>query len=361
MTRANTIAASTARGQRPRGLPAFTLIEMVVSLTVITIVFLAMGSVMLLATKAIPRPDSPTNLRLEATDVLEQITSELQVATSIIAATDKGITFTVPDRDNDAVDENIMYQWGGVAGNPLARQYNGGNKITILPDIKGFELIYDTKEVVVTGEPVTSAEVVLASHDTVVNSQDYIVDQNHWIGQCLMPQNLPADALTWSATRVYISAAANGMPDGTALVQLRQDGPDGLPTDVVIEAYPMHEWDLSPLYYSWRGFTFSDVRGFLPGSCVSLVVKWQGGVSACYIQWDSKSGSGYFKTGNGEGHWSMDANKSMVYYLYGTYTTPGTTTVYNILRSVSMTLIPNSDPTSQARSSAVVLNQPQMP
>ena len=92
-----------------------------------------------------------------------------------------------------------------------------------------------------------------------------------------------------------------------------------------------------------------------------LVVQWQAGDKACFIQYDDKAGNGFFKTGNGGDSWDMQASKSMVYYLYGTYTTPGTTTAYNALRSVSMTLDPSDDKTSQARSSTVVLNQPKMP
>lgn len=360
MKRANTIANSKARGQRPRNLPAFTLIEMVVSLSVISIVFLAMGSVMMMATKAIPDPDSPINLRVEAADILEQIASELQVATSIIATTDKGISFTVPDRDRDTVDETIVYAWGGTAGNPLARQYNGGNKVSLLPGINGFELIYDTVAVTLTGEPVTSAEVVLASHGAAVNTKHYTVKEGAWIGQCLMPQGLPADVLTWSVTRVYVSAAYNSTIDGTAQVQLRQVGPDGLPVSAVIEAYPMYESDLLR-DYGWKGFTFSDVRGFLPDACVCLVVQWQGGVRACYIQYDDKSGSDLYKTTAGDVSWIRENGKTLVYYLYGTYTTPGITTAYEKLRTVSITLDPNDDPASQARSSTIVLNQPQMP
>ena len=128
----------------------------------------------------------------------------------------------------------------------------------------------------------------------------------------------------------------------------------------MIESYLMYEGSFF-LSYSWQGFAFSDVRGFLPDSCVCLVVQWVGGDNACDIQYDNKSGSGYYKTNKGDAGWGMDTGKSMVYYLYGTYTTPGTTTAYNILRSVSMTLASSDDLDSQARSSTVVLNQPQMP
>lgn len=342
-------------------LRAFTLIEMVVSLTIISIVFLAMGSVMVLAAKAIPDPDGPIAVRHGAADVLEQIASELQVATSVLAASATGIEFTVPDRDSDNTDETIKYKWNGSAGDPLYRQYNGGTAVAVLSACNGFELVYDTKAVTTAGEPVTSAEVVLASHGSAVDRRDFDIRESKWIGQYLVPQNLPADALTWSVTRVYISAASSTMVDGTVQVQLRQAGPDDLPTSVVIEANPMYEWNLSTGSYNWQGFTFSDVRGYLPDSCVCLVLQWQAGNVASYIQYDNQSGSGNYKTTTGDSGWSMDNGKSMVYYLYGTYTTPGTTTAYDILRSVSMTLKPSSDLDSQARSSAVVLNQPQMP
>ncbi len=347
-------------GMSPRTI-AFTLIEMVVSLTIVSIVFLAMGSVMILAAKAVPDPDSPVVLGVEAGETIEQIASELQVATAILAASANGIEFTVPDRDNDGSDETIKYKWDGSAGDGLFRQYNGGTVFEVAPNLKNFELIYDTLEVTVTSDPVTSSEVVLASHGSVQNSKDYTIDNDHWIGQCLMPQNLPENALTWSPTRVYIYIVPSIIfIDGIAQVQLRQIGADDKPTNTVIEAQTMYETSITTSY-SWQGFTFSNVKGFLPDSCVALVLQWQAGNVACYAMYDNASGDGFFKTTNGGSTWSDEANESMVYYLYGTYTTPGATTTHNILRSVSMTITPNTDSASESRSSVVVLNQPTMP
>ena len=356
----NPLPRGEGTGMSPRTI-AFTLIEMVVSLTIVSIVFLAMGSVMILAAKAVPDPDSPVVLGVEAGKTIEQIASELQVATAILAASANGIEFTVPDRDNDGSDETIKYKWNGSAADGLFRQYNGGTVFEVAPNLKNFELIYDTLEVTVTSDPVTSSEVVLASHGSVQNSKDYTIDDDHWIGQCLMPQNLPENALTWSPTRVYIYIDPSVYNiDGIAQVQLRQIGADDKPTNTVIEAQTMYETSI-PTSYSWQGFTFSNVKGFLPDSCVALVLQWQAGNVACYAMYDNASGDGFFKTNNGGSTWSDEANESMVYYLYGTYTTPGATTTYNLLRSVSMTITPNTDSASESRSSVVVLNQPTMP
>ena len=125
---------------------AFTLIEMVVSLSVISIVFLAMGSVMLLASKAIPSSTDAATLTYEANDAIQVLVSELQTATEIASVTDKSIAFKVPDRDNDGVDENLAYYWAGTAGDPLIRIYNAGTQVQAMPSVTEFGLSYDSQD-----------------------------------------------------------------------------------------------------------------------------------------------------------------------------------------------------------------------
>jgi prepilin-type N-terminal cleavage/methylation domain-containing protein len=68
---------------RQRFPSAFTLIEMVVSLSVISIVFLAMGSVMVLASKALPSADTVSIRAFDATELIHRLTSELETAKTL--------------------------------------------------------------------------------------------------------------------------------------------------------------------------------------------------------------------------------------------------------------------------------------
>ncbi len=333
---------------------------MVVSLSVMSIVFLSMGSVMMVATTAIPSPDGPINLMLDASDVLNQMASELQVATTVIAVSDKEIVFTVPDRDNDGLDEVIMYRWDGTAGTPFSRKYNDGAYVQLLPAIKGFELTCNTLESSQPGEPVTGSVVLLASHGPAQNSGDFDVDDDNWGGQCFSPQNLPADATSWSVNRVVFNARLKGDTAGITRVQLREAKADHTPESTVLEEHLMYESHLTSSY-AWQSFSFNNVTDLAPDEEVCLVIEHIIDVDACQVQYDQDSGGGYIETDNGDDYWEHFGDKSMVYYVFGTYDTPGPPVPVYKLCSVSMTLTPSDIPASQARASVVALNRPQMP
>ena len=204
------------RDQRPGGKAvcnsAFTLIEMVVSLSIISVVFLAMGSVMVLASKAVPDPKAATGQALDAAELLQQISSELEVATSVSIATDKGISFTVPDRDGDGDDESIVYLWGGVAGSTLVRQYNGGAVTTLAPNVYEFSLTYDTVMVPQPDALSESAEVELISYNSILSLQDGHVHDDAWWAQYFKP-SLPAEAAQWAVKRVKFLAREDNHPN----------------------------------------------------------------------------------------------------------------------------------------------------
>ncbi len=334
---------------------------MVVSLSILSIVFLAMGSVMLLSTKAIPDPDAPANLNLDAADALQQMASELETANSVIFTFgNNGIAFTVPDRNGDDVDESIVYRWNGVPGSPLLRRYNGGTWVMVLPSVYEFNLTYDLKSVPQPDALVESAEVELSSHIDVGNFNDYSVKQNDWIGQYFVPSNLPADAVGWSVTRVLFEAKNVGAIKGQTLVQLRPALAGNLPDVTVLEEHVMLESALSS-GYTWQPFTFSSIRDRAPNEGLCLVLQWVTDADAAEIRVDSIAGSGFLTTNDSGTTWSYDPAQSMNFYVYGTYSTSVPQPPISLLRSVTITLNPGQDPASRVRTAVITLNQPQMP
>ncbi len=91
-------------GHRAR---AFTLAEMAVSLSIATVLLVSMGSVMVLASRAIPDPDSRAARAIEAARALEIIADDLAYAQTIAVAS--RINATVADRNGDKADERVKY------------------------------------------------------------------------------------------------------------------------------------------------------------------------------------------------------------------------------------------------------------
>jgi len=135
---ARDIFATPSRSRR-RG---YTLMEIVISIAIVTVIMGAMVSTMLIARRGMQISAVGTESVSAASGVVQQMTAELSLATSITEQTASALTFTVPDRNDDGQDETIRYSWSGTAGDPLTRQYNGGSVATIAQDVHYFNMDY---------------------------------------------------------------------------------------------------------------------------------------------------------------------------------------------------------------------------
>jgi prepilin-type N-terminal cleavage/methylation domain-containing protein len=340
---------------------AFTLIEMVVSLSVISIVFMAMGSVMILASKALPTADASESLTLDTGDIMQQMVLEFQTATEILSVSDKSILFKVPDRDGDGADEGVVYYWTGVAGTPLNRIYNGVVTVPVIAKVYEFSLAYDTKTVAQPDSLAESAEVLLSSRAQGSGTKKFSVTMNNWIGQYFQPSALPAGAVTWNVSRVLVKAKTNGMAFGQTRVQLRlpQSG-EVLPSTTVLDQVTMQESNLSGSY-AWQSFSFSNVQGLIPGEGLCLVLQWVNDNKAADILYNGNVPDGWLSTDNGGSSWNDESGKSMVYYVYGTYTSNTPQPPAVLLKSITLTLNAGESPSSRVLTKVNTLNQPAMP
>jgi prepilin-type N-terminal cleavage/methylation domain-containing protein len=344
----------------PARTPGFTLIEVVVSLTIMSIVFLSIGSVLMLAGKAVPNPNDPLNLTFTAADVLQDITSELHTATSITAYTDKSITFTVPDRDGDASDETITYLWDGVAGNGLSRQYNGGTAVTLVSGVQQFGLDYDIIPIPQPNLIVEGSEQLLDNHPISGSPSSFTVTAYNWIGQLIDPDSVPSNAVDWNVTRVYFQAKTHNSATGKMLIQLRPAIGWGYPSSTILASQVLNESSLSSSY-QWVLFDFSSVRGIDPTDELCLVTVWQAGNEAGGIRYNSWGGTDVLYSYTQGSVWLTGANNSMYYYVYGTYTTSEPQPDRDGMRSVTMILNLSEKPLSRTRTAVSMLNHPLLP
>ena len=85
-------ATVTAKQPRTQG---FTLAELVVSMAVMSILMVAMGSALLVATQALPDAARTTTQLNQTSQIAEQMMMELQEACHITERGTRAITFTV--------------------------------------------------------------------------------------------------------------------------------------------------------------------------------------------------------------------------------------------------------------------------
>ncbi len=314
-----------ARPWRPAP-QGFTLVEMTVSLAVLSILLIAIGSAIMLAAKTLPQQSDPSRETTSAVMTVEDMTTELQYALAFSVRSATGVEFSVAVRDGDGSRETIRFAWSGTAGDPLTREYNGALAVTVLDDVEQFELLYDT---IVSSETmpteVESSEQSLVAMLAGATKGTYTIRELEWTGQYFLP-SLPPDAITWKVTRVQFWAKKIAAVDGLTLVQLRPPDANDHPTPTVLEEFPMPESSLAATMVQ-QEFQFTTVPSWPADQGLCLVLKWAAGKDAAGIDYSQVDGTGRLSTLDGGATWSRKNASSLLYAVFGTYTQPGTMNV----------------------------------
>ncbi|MEK6674331.1 MAG: prepilin-type N-terminal cleavage/methylation domain-containing protein [Planctomycetota bacterium] len=171
----------TGRFRRRAG---FTLVELLLSMAVMALLVSATTSAILIASHAIPNPQSVTEKQSAALDVSESIATELATAIRVVLGQPNLIEFEVPDRGHgSAGPETIRYTWSGTNGAPLIRNYNKNAATTVCDDVHAFSLIYtpmistlteSPKVLLIADDPPSAA---IADKQTLMESWGFQVTQ----------------------------------------------------------------------------------------------------------------------------------------------------------------------------------------
>jgi prepilin-type N-terminal cleavage/methylation domain-containing protein len=344
---------------------AFTLMEMLVSLTILSIISVGIGSSMLLAGRALPEASAPSQVVLATSPGVERLCSDLNYATQILAASATGLTFTVADRDADTMPETLAYTWSGMPGDPLLLQTNIQTPLVLLPHVETLSLVYDTDTVrAETANGNESGQTTLASHNATWDFLDYDIKDDCWIGQVFKPA-LPADAIGWSVQRVEFYAKSTLLGTGVSQVELQAATAGAWPTGVVYEAKTLLESSL--LYnYLLRSFTFTTVTDLPPDQGVCLVIRYISGTKSCTVLTHDKatglSSMALLKTTDGGATWSKPSQESRIFWVFGTVTTPGTPDVVETryLQAVNVTVNTSTTDDTLVQTAVPVLNHPEV-
>lgn len=344
----------------------FTLIELVVTVAVMSVIMLGVGSAMIIVGHAVPTADSPAAAVIAAGQVADRIATELTYAVTVIDSNATTIAFTVADRDGDAVPETIRYEWSGTPGDSLTRQYNSGTIAEILPSVKQFDLAYELETISVETTPENeSAETVLSEYSSVEVAYNPALAADLWCGQYILP-SLPADTISWKVTRIAFYAGKSGKSDGEVSVEMQLPTGAGVPSGTALETNPLLESTL-PAGLGRVEYSLSNVSGLSPDQGICLVFRHVAGSgTACLLQGQNQNNTPEYgnlveSTDQG-GSWSSYPNQTLVYTIYGTVTTPGAPQIEetNYVRAVRIELRSGADDQSTVRTSAHTLNRPEV-
>ncbi|CAG0996336.1 hypothetical protein PHYC_02586 [Phycisphaerales bacterium] len=249
---------------------AYTLVEVIISITILSVILLGAQSAVLLAAKSVPSPDDQSAAASAAGDALSSLADDIAVATAFSVRSPSEVEFTVPDRTGDDKPDTIRYSWSGKPGQPLTMSINGAAATSIVPAVQILELLYDTA---VEALPVTyseGSEQILYSYPSGVSPiQEKVKANGSGCGAWFMP-TLPVDAVSWSITQLEFNARNRTKVDSVGRVEIRTaDG--AIPSSRVYSSSPVYE---SMLGATWTPVTISgiQVRGLLPGKAACVTV-----------------------------------------------------------------------------------------
>ncbi len=334
----------------------FSLVELVTSLTIISILLVAMGSAIVIAARGLPDPTSPLAEKVDAAEVVRELANEVTYATAVLTASPTELEFVV---NRNGAPTTISYSWSGTPGDPLVRQYDAGTPVNVLDSVQQFNLDYElgSEAIVVAALPVEGVEIELAKYPTASVSTAFQIQKKNWIGQYFQI-TLPADTISWRVTRLVFRAMEDGPANGQTLVQLRlADDITQLPTNTILEQSTMVEADLTPSM-TWREFAFSNVVGLSLTDHICLVLEWVTSKNSAVIEYDTAP-SGRLTTSDAGANWNVDSGNSMLYYLYGKVTL-GEPDLFP-LRLVKISLDAGTLEASPLYTAASLLNEPGAP
>jgi prepilin-type N-terminal cleavage/methylation domain-containing protein len=379
---------------RPSSSRGFTLVELVLSLGIIGVLTVAIGSAIVMAAQAIPTGKLPTDNAVLAAAALDQMQRDLSTAISFSERTATAATFTVADRTGDNQPETIRYALlsdsKGVLGNgasgTLWRTINGVTA-PIVSNASAVALAYETESSTsgtTTYSLVNSGEQELASFTgwsgISASSNSFTVTDRDWIGQIVRP-TIPANAVNLRITKVKLKLKGGGLLSlfsGSVNVGIHgREGTDADPRPDLarIGTSSTRSTGLLALAYEWTDFTFSDVAFTTVPDTLSIMIKGTssgGSGNVNYLESGSATSNGHFMRWNDDSgdtdDWEPGSGAHNKYdtcfYVYGTYDTlqaQTTTTIRTVLRAVSARVqVGRGSAASSASGRIRTLNNPQV-
>ncbi len=340
---------------------AFTLVELMVSVAIMSILLVAIGSSILLASKAIPDATNPTSRVIASSNLANQIAAELRSATYITESSATAISFAVPDRDGDGSPELIRYAWSGTAGAPLTRSYNRAAAVEAVASVQNFSLAYTraTRTESYPGPPVWSGVGLLSNNGNTSYGDDRELTSTKWVGQRITP-TLSADAVAWRITHASLVLSKGLFSSGRVYYRIYAGGEE-TPSSTVLQETSIGTGSIPLLYWQWFTLSFSSTTDIVAGDPAYLVVAGSSSDSG-YVFHDDWTSHHQVRTNDAGGSWNYNAGDGMHHYVYGQVATAGPTRTLTRRHITGVTItLENADAIGQPlRIAAPLLNAPEV-
>lgn len=128
----------------------YTLMELLAATASASVLMVGLSSALFVSSQALRVDESPMASRMQSGMGMERLLADVQTALKFNVRTTTAIEFTTPDITGDGSIDTLRYEWSGKAGDPLLRQINGGELLTVMPDVQSLNFRYMDRDVIAT-------------------------------------------------------------------------------------------------------------------------------------------------------------------------------------------------------------------
>lgn len=298
------------------GLSGHTLLEMLLSLVLLSIVMASVGSAVMFASQAVPDETRPIGSLLADSQMLSRIAEDLSVAQYVIEQADHAVTIVVSDRTGDDVPDRIRYAWTGVAGDPLTYQLNEGGEVDLIQAIEYFDLSYGTvtSDLTVMGRFSLEGETDIAKFTETSNEVYSQITSSDWMGQRITPK-LEAEVVSFKITEIKLYGnKSDGLSNRTdPAVQVEVHGYDA-DTGPGSEFYATGYLERQDVAGSMKPINLLTSQPIPVGKDIALACYRDAGIlGRTRLAYNLDAGGGLLNSNDTGKTWSSNSNYSMLH------------------------------------------------
>lgn len=183
---------------RPRRAAGFTLIELVVSMSVLSLVLGGLSGVLILVSRAVESAED-TTVAIDRGIAMDMLAEDLALALAEPSLDAQTLTITVPDRNEDDVPETIVY---AISAGELERSIGGSDPHTVAAGVSSITLRNESTSTNLTSDPTVSTQRLLSLWSDDRNAA--VVHRGNWLCQPFMPNTGGADSLRITNIRLHV-------------------------------------------------------------------------------------------------------------------------------------------------------------
>lgn len=348
-----------------------TFLELMVSLPTATVLIGAMAMCITITMRAKSQDDSLFRTTYDLAGATSQIASDLELATALVTSSATHIEFVVPDRDGDALPEQMRYEWGGEKGtnaNKVLWKYKNEDASVLFDNVGAFSIQTNSTSVSATvPNHLLSQTAILKSLNALEGGEfrERVINASNSIGQYFIP-DIPGSGKRWDLGSIRIMVrAADSQLNGVLKVRVMRSNASKLPIAPVLAEVDIAESTLGTTY-QWLDIPIAPISWQTQGTPLCITLSYGGGTGDVARVQLIQGGEGaptqtnLIASNNGGVLWTIPTVAAgLRFYAYGFY--DGYTGQRTFLTSVDLRLESVLNTTRKIETSVRVNAVPELP